>query len=89
MTLPPCDLILATLTVLIVLNRVVSLERVDPFSDKTPRTRGTFADFIKEHALMQMEEILRSLQEEREGKVAAVQEKEPPVKSKKRNRWDR
>lgn len=83
-------MILVTLTVPIVLNRVVSLERVDPFSDKTPRTRGrTFADFIKEHALMQMEEILRSLQEEREGKVAAVQEKEPPVKSKKRNRWDR
>lgn len=64
---------------------MVSPERVDPFSDKTPGTRGRmFADIIKEDALMRMEEglleeILLSFQEEREGKVAAVQGKEPPV----------
>lgn len=68
------------------IDRLVSLERVDPFTDET------YVDVMKERALIRLEEWLveETLLFEgiREG-LGAVQEKDEPKKSKKRNRWDK
>ncbi|VFQ88979.1 unnamed protein product [Cuscuta campestris] len=78
------------------LNRVISPERNDPFSDKTPDPNvRTYADVYNEEFLKRkkedlMNKIEKNKREEEEAKAAAEKENgaEKPSAQKRRNRWD-
>ncbi|RAL39460.1 unnamed protein product [Cuscuta campestris] len=77
------------------LNRVISPERNDPFSDKTPDPNvRTYADVYNEEFLKRKKEDLMNKiaknKREEEAKAAAEKENdaEKPSAQKRRNRWD-
>ncbi|CAH9102456.1 unnamed protein product [Cuscuta europaea] len=75
------------------LNRIISPERNDPFSDKTPGPdERTYADVMQEEALKRRkEDLMREIaKKKKEEEEAAKTEKDGEKSSgqKRRNRWD-